>query len=599
MRNLKSFVILVASAAFFIVVAAEAQTPGAVTNHAFAIGKGAGTTGYNSVLCSSAQIPVGQTAADPQCKTVSGDISLSSSGATAIVPGSANTVKGTLDGVTTSNLAITSCSVAYRFTQWVSGTGWQCGISPILPSRTIAATLDLSAFNAITTQGYASAGDGGDATFIKTSGRFLDTVVSSGTISAAGTGYTNGSYLYVPLTGSATGIATYANVTVAGGVVSAVTILDVNGRGAASLAGDVLTTANANIGGTGSGFTWTVSTVTTALASFTDSAGNRFQYVVGSGININPRQFSCKFDWLGVDATATDDGACLQASLNFASITRYVRQDFGGTLASTRVMLPAGTAKICQGLVLPGATQLFGQGPFNSIIKVCDSGLSSGTHIITACDINAHVACFGPQIGQLGINAFNAAGSNNTYAIFSNAAQQARFIDNVNIYSGARGCVGYDVGYGGAALVTVYDLFCTINTGSANSGVTIGATTGTTIIKFFNSIIESGGAGLTGNAFNILNGVVHIDGFHSEGITNGINVNITTATHSLVVMNATGGANCTQLVTLQGTNIAGNFAIFNAIKQGACTNLVNNGQGGGASRAADAMPKDGWVFFNP
>jgi len=38
----------------------------------------------------------------------------------------------------------------------------------------------------------------------------------------------------------------------------------------------------------------------------------------------------------------------------------------------------------------------------------------------------------------------------------------------------------------------------------------------------------------------------------------------------------------------------GNFAIFNTVKQGACVNLVNNGQGAGSSRAADARPKDGW-----
>jgi len=64
-------------------------------------------------------------------------------------------MKGSTSGSATSDIALVSCSVAYRFTQWVTGTGWQCGISPVIPSRTIAATLNLSAFNAITTQGYA------------------------------------------------------------------------------------------------------------------------------------------------------------------------------------------------------------------------------------------------------------------------------------------------------------------------------------------------------------------------------------------------------------------------------------------------------------
>lgn len=521
--------------------------------------------------------------------------------------GAANTVKGSVDGTTTSDLAVTACSVAYRFTQWISGTGWSCGISPILPSRAIAATLDLSAFSTITTQGYATAGDGGNAAFVKTSGRFLDTVVTSGTITNAGSGYTNGTYLFVPLTGSATGITTYANVTVAGGVVTAVVILDVNGRGAASLVGDVLTTANTNIGGTGANFAWTVSAVTTALASFTDSAGNRFQFIADTNY-INPLSFGCKFDWLGVDASATENGPCLQATLNFASITKYARQDLGGTLASTRVVLPAGSAKICQGLVLPGATQLFGQGPLNSVLKVCDTGLNTATHIITVCDQNAHVACFGPQIGQLGINAFNASGGANAWAIFTNAAQQTRFIDNVSIYSGTRGCIKYDLGYGGAALVTFYDVFCTINTGTSNAGIEVGSATGTTLLKFHNTIVESGGAGASTNGFNILGGQVTIDGYHFEGITVGVNVNQTVSTYSTTVMHLTGGGGCTNAVTLQSTNSPGNFALFDAVKQGACANLVLNGQPAGSNRAADARPAScttgvagtaGFCVFNP
>ncbi|MGY4222694.1 hypothetical protein ACVMIH_000055 [Bradyrhizobium sp. USDA 4503] len=71
----------VASAAFFLASSALAQNSGAVTNHAFAIGKGPGTTGYASLLCTSAQLAVGQAAADPICRTMSGDATLSAAGA--------------------------------------------------------------------------------------------------------------------------------------------------------------------------------------------------------------------------------------------------------------------------------------------------------------------------------------------------------------------------------------------------------------------------------------------------------------------------------------------------------------------------------------
>jgi hypothetical protein len=262
-------------------------------------------------------------------------------------------------------------------------------------------------------------------------------------------------------------------------------------------------------------------------------------------------------------------------------------------------MLPAGSAKICQGLIIPGGAQLFGQGPFNSTIKVCDSGLNTSTHVVTMCDQNAHVACFGVQIGQLGINAFNATGASNTFAIFSNAAQQNRAIDNVAIYAGTRGCLKYSVGYGGAANFSVYDLFCTINTGSPNDGVQVASDVGTTLVNFRNTIIESGGAGFAGNGFNILGGQVTIDGYHFEGITVGANINQTVATYSTSIMHLTGGGGCTNAVTLQATNSPGNFAIFDGVKQGVCANLVLNGQPAGSNRAADAKPSAGWVVFNP
>lgn len=74
-----------ASAAFFFALTpVAAQNPGAVTNHAFVIGKGPGQTGFTSLLCGSAQLAVGQSAADPICRTVTGDVTIDAAGVTAI-----------------------------------------------------------------------------------------------------------------------------------------------------------------------------------------------------------------------------------------------------------------------------------------------------------------------------------------------------------------------------------------------------------------------------------------------------------------------------------------------------------------------------------
>ena len=77
-------VLTAASAAFFFASAALAQTSGTVTNHAFALGKGPGQTGFTSLLCASTELAIGQTAANPSCFALSGDVTMNASGVTAI-----------------------------------------------------------------------------------------------------------------------------------------------------------------------------------------------------------------------------------------------------------------------------------------------------------------------------------------------------------------------------------------------------------------------------------------------------------------------------------------------------------------------------------
>lgn len=65
-----------------------------------------------------------------------------------------------------------------------------------------------------------------------------------------GSGYVDGNYLNVPLTGGS-GFNATANISVTGGVVSGVVVV---GRGSNYEIGDFLTTSNTNLGGSGSGF---------------------------------------------------------------------------------------------------------------------------------------------------------------------------------------------------------------------------------------------------------------------------------------------------------------------------------------------------------
>jgi hypothetical protein len=76
--------LLAAVAAFFFATAAHAQNAGTVTSNAFAVGRGAGKTGFASVLCTQAQLAVGQNAAAPICRSLTGDVTIDAAGVTAI-----------------------------------------------------------------------------------------------------------------------------------------------------------------------------------------------------------------------------------------------------------------------------------------------------------------------------------------------------------------------------------------------------------------------------------------------------------------------------------------------------------------------------------
>ncbi|MGY3359738.1 hypothetical protein ACVWZK_006401 [Bradyrhizobium sp. GM0.4] len=459
--------------------------------------------------------------------------------------------------------------------------------SNVLSSRNFAATQDLSAFSVVRTLGYATAGDGGGATFKKTVANLQDSYVTAGTISAAGSGYTNGTYRNIDMSGG-NGFNIRLNITISGGAITSVSIVQGGGNGYS--VGDVLTTSNGNIGGTGSGFTWTVSTISTPQASFTDTAGNKWQYVPDTDIFI--KQFGAKADWNGTDASATDDFTAIDAALKFGAIkTTNARADAGGSAGTTVRLSGGGVSKVCpppSALTVYGTVQLAGAGMFSSGLKVCDSGLPAASHFVTLGDPNVQVACFGAKIIGMTLYATTSAAANSSIGmIFSNCDQQNTIVEQVAVYAGLRNCFRYTNGYGGAAKYILRDFFCTLYTASSNDGISLDPTT--TVNQYLdNIIVEAGGSGNAGAGVLVRSGNVWINGYHTEGVATGVDVNLTVSTYQGSLRQATGGAGCSELLKLQFTNTVGNFIIGTSQKNG-CTRLVTDGQPSGSDQSTDQV----------
>ena len=105
----------------------------------------------------------------------------------------------------------------------------------------------------------------------------VQAAINQVTISSGGSGYTNGTYFNVPLTGGSGSTAT-ANIVVSGGAVSSVTI---SNRGCLYAANNSLSANNANLGGSGLGFVLTVNSVTNSTG--TTWLGDNFDTALFNG----------------------------------------------------------------------------------------------------------------------------------------------------------------------------------------------------------------------------------------------------------------------------------------------------------------------------
>lgn len=129
-RTVVALALLLAS----VPASAQWQTP----NHSVPIGRGAGVTGFGSAVPAIAGRPFVDNG-------VSADPSFGTIGNAGFTTGPANTVKGTLDGVSTTDLPLPDCTGVNQAWRYASGVGINCGTVSVNAGYDAPINLGLSA----------------------------------------------------------------------------------------------------------------------------------------------------------------------------------------------------------------------------------------------------------------------------------------------------------------------------------------------------------------------------------------------------------------------------------------------------------------------
>jgi hypothetical protein len=305
-------------------------------------------------------------------------------------------------------------------------------------------------------------------------------------------------------------------------------------------------------------------------ASFTDLAGNVWQYVVDpEGINI--RQFGAKCDWnlaqdgnrnySAYDAAAHDDRASLQNAIDFAALQFADGNDKGGG-AGQVVRIPAGACKIAAPVRVKDQVVVAGEGPMSSVL-IMPQNYDHAEHFITLGSLDSPPeASFGARLEDLQLWSVNVNGDYNKAMVYSNNTQHTGGLFRVKIFAGNRSGVFLQEGIGGASMyymehVEVYNVGGTEGANN-NPGIILNYY-GSTISNIRNLIVQGPGTGGTYHiGVRIDSGQVKIDGFHTEGVPIGIDVNLNSgdshANQSNVrLVNLTGGNGCRTLIQIEST----------------------------------------------
>jgi hypothetical protein len=239
---------------------------------------------------------------------------------------------------------------------------------------------------------------------------------------------------------------------------------------------------------------------------------------------------------------------------------------------------------------VPDQVVLSGEGPLSTVL-VMPQNFSQSAHFVELGN-NSNLASFGSRVEELQLWSMNSNADLGKAMLYSDNTQHTGGARRVKIFAGNRTAIKLETGYGGASYVTLQelDLFnfgdhVNATTTTANDNPVIYLDYSDSSIVSVRDVAVHGPRAQTGDYSSnsmgmfVYGGEVEVDGFHVEGIANGIWLATPTGAGMNRLRNITGGDGCTNLVQLASSLEVGTTVIGMAIRNG-CTNTVADGHSG-------------------
>lgn len=299
---------------------------------------------------------------------------------------------------------------------------------------------------------------------------------------------------------------------------------------------------------------------------------------------VRPEWWGASFTYDPGVGSPVDITAALQAAIDCV----HTESVYAGYSEGGEVIIPKGYGYFTDEINVKDGVYLVGPGTYSG--GLVWAGDNSVAHPIWIGSKD-HSASFSCGLRNLQVMSLQDAATTdaNLDLVYTESAQHDGGIENVIIRGGGRTCFKAETGWGGASTLRFRDVetFNSAGVGGAPDVPQVILDYPSAFIEAENIIVQGASGATVPRGLLIKSGYVHVRGFHTEEVTDGLIIEQATSPHHVTVHSATGGSNVTNVISSTSGDRTGSHLILGRILLNGATNTYKDNRAAGPTVSAD------------